>query len=486
MYSLKSYSEQCYNIGSPQPSPARSPFQELPPNKESEFEFSPKPPQVTPPADLKVTQTARKQPKRKLATSPDVDDSDNSAKKAKIMNKKEKQEFMDFLAEQLRISAKNITDSLKTTLETRMDALENQIKTISTDTKSEISNISTQLNELKENTEAKLSSVQEEFSELKTTVTETAKNNFEELKDTLVPLIKNEVVNEVKNELKEDFKAIDAIWKTNLSDKVWEAEHNLLVFNYDVAKTPLDDSNEFLEKEMQVPNDTLSKLHLKRATRLGKGKNNQPPPLLLQFSHPSDRNTVISHSKNLKNKKFRVEKDVPKLYKKAHSEFKEEAWKLREQFGYQTNITFSGHLMILQIRSRNSNSEKFHYTNHMEYFPPPHHSLSLHKNSLPVPPGTLATPPISPTAKARAECSIFMTGMKNPLTTDLLRTKLEETLSADHRPFITDVQLKKANLAIIYCKTWENCKTLVSTYKEFNGEKVQLKMFADSNPNNCT
>ena len=155
----------------------------------------------------------------------------------------------------------------------------------------------------------------------------------------------------------------------------------------------------------------------------------------------------------------------------------------REHFGYQTNITFSGHLMILQFRTRNSESEKFHYINHMEYFPPPHHSLSLHKNSLPVPPGTLATPPISPTAKARAECSIFMTGMKTPLTSDLLRTKLEETLSADHKTFITDVQLKKANLAIIYCKTQENCKTLVSSYKEFNGEKVQFKMFANNNLN---
>ena len=144
---------------------------------------------------------------------------------------------------------------------------------------------------------------------------------------------------------------------------MWEAEHNLLVFNYNVSKAPLDDSKEFLETEMKVTGDTLLKLHLKRATRLGKGKNNQPPPLLLQFSHPSDRNTVLNHSKNLKNKQFRIEKDVPKLYKKAHSEFKEEAWKLREHFGYQTNITFSGHLMILQFRTRNSDSEKFHYIN---------------------------------------------------------------------------------------------------------------------------
>ena len=481
MYSLKKYSEQCYNIGSPQPSPARSPFQELPPNKDLEFDFSPSPTKKLSPIKIRAT---RKTSKRKLESSLDtsVDDSEVSPKKARIMDKKTKDEFKAFLAEQNRVNTETMTNSIKVTLETRMDALENQMKNISSETKAEVSSIGTQLNKLREDTATKLSNMQEEFSQLKSTVTEVAANNLEELKDSLVPIVKNEVVNEVKTELKGEFKAIDAIWKANLADKVWEAEHNLLVFNCSVSKTAMDDSKEFLEKEMSIDAETMNKLHLKRATRLGKGKNNQPPPLLLQFSHPSDRNSVLSHSKNLKGKPFKIEKDVPKMYKKTHSSFKEEAWKLREQFGYQTNIVFNGHLMILQIKNRNSDSEKFHYTNYKEYFPPPRESLSPYKNSLPVPPGTRATPPISPTARTKAEASIFMSGMKTAITSDLMRTKLDEILSSEHKSFVTDIQLKKPDLAIIFCDTWDNCKTIATTYKEFNGEKVVFKMFSETKP----
>ena len=43
MFSLKSHLEQCYNIGSPRPSPTRSPFKSFPFLRESasNFELSP-------------------------------------------------------------------------------------------------------------------------------------------------------------------------------------------------------------------------------------------------------------------------------------------------------------------------------------------------------------------------------------------------------------------------------------------------------------
>ena len=481
MYSLKSYSEQCYNIGSPLPSPARDPFQELPANKnpESDFEFPP-----TPPKKVSQVKTSRKQVKRKLesVSNSNIKVSENSSKKARIMDESDKKEFMDFLAEQSRINAQKITDSLKETLDTRMNAFETKINDISNDTKNEISNIGTKLNEIKEDTATKLSSIKEEFNALKTTVTESASNNLEELKETLVPILKAEIVKEVKSEMQGDMKAVDAIWKASLTDKVWEAEHNLLVFNLNASKAPLDDAKEFLENEMKVNEDTFKKIHLKRASRLGKGRNENPPPLLMQFSHPSDRNLVLSHSKNLKDKQFRVEKDVPKLYKKAHGEFKEEAWKLREHFGYQTNITFNGHLMTLQVKNRNSETDKFHYTIHKEYFPQPCDSPSLQKNSIPVPAGTLPTPPLNLAAKAKAECSLFISGMKTSLTADLFKTKLDELLSVEHSTKVVEFQLKRPDLAIVYCDTWDSCNSIANTYKEFNGEKVTFKMFTNKKP----
>ena len=483
MYSLQSYTEQCYNIGSPKPTPVRKPFEELPSTQESEFDFSPNStPKINQP---KTHVTTRKQLKRKLVIhEPDLDiDSETSPKRAKIMNKKDKEDFMTFLAEQSRISSESITRTLQHTFKTRMDTLENQIKIISTDTKTEISKIGTNLKEIKDNTEAKLASIQNEFGELKHMVTETVTNNLEELKVTLVPIIKDEVVKDVRAELKSEFNAVDAIWKANLAEKVWEAEHNLLVFNYNVSKAPIEEAREFLEIEMKVSGDSMSRLHLKRASRLGKGKNNKPPPLLIQFSHPSDRNHVLSHSKNLKGRPYKVEKDVPKLYKKTHGEFKEEAWKLREHFEYQTDISFNGHLMILQYKSRGNDSEKFHYINHMEWSPPPREALSLQRNSKPVPQGTVATPPINLAVKAKAECSIFMSGMKTQLTADSLSSKFNEILKPEHKELVTEIKLKRPDLAIIYCNTWESCKLIVAAYNEFNGERVTFKMFSNAKPN---
>ena len=118
MYSLKSYSEQCYNIGSPLPSPARSPFKELPPNKESDFDFSP-------PKTKNI-----KAAKRKLDSDSDfkMPNLEASPKKVRTMDKDERQEMMNFLAEQSRINAENMANSIKATLETRMDKINNSLQ----------------------------------------------------------------------------------------------------------------------------------------------------------------------------------------------------------------------------------------------------------------------------------------------------------------------------------------------------------------------
>ena len=485
MYSLQSYTEQVYNIGSPKPSPRRSPFLELPVNKDtSEFDFSPVPetdPKVSP---IKISVTTRKPPKRKYerADSDPIVETENSPKRAKMLTKKDKEDFITMIAEQSRLSAESITNSLRQTFESRMDNLQSQIQDISTDTKGEITNLGTQLKEIKDNTEASLANIHEEFGQLRDMVTETASNNLEELKDTLVPMVKDDVVERVKSEMKADLSAVDAIWKASLADKVWEAEHNLLIFNYDVSKAPMEDAKDFLEKELKANAETMGKIYLKRALRLGKGRNGKPPPLLLKFSHPSDRGLIFSLSKNLKGKPFKIEKDVPKLYKKTHADFKEEGWKLREHFDYQTQISFNGHLMVLQFRNKSTDSDKFHYINHMEWFPPPSEALSLQKNTLTVPQGTIATPVINPAAKTKAECSFFMSGMKTELTSDDLKTKFNAFLKPEHKALVTDIKLKKKDLAIIYCDTWDSCKTVASSYSEFNGEKVSFKMFAAEKP----
>ena len=146
MFSFKSYTEQCYNIGSPKPSPNRSPFKEFPAEKDpvSDFQFSPLPTQ------------SRKCIKRKLAES-DLDsqiDINKSPKKPREMDDKDKQDFMNLIAEQIAAQSKINSDLLVSTFQQTVDSkmlgLEKQIKDISDVTKTEISNLGLKLKEVQE------------------------------------------------------------------------------------------------------------------------------------------------------------------------------------------------------------------------------------------------------------------------------------------------------------------------------------------------
>ena len=279
MYSLKNYTEQCYNIGSPSPNPTRSPLKELPTSQiDSEYSFSPE----------NLTRVRKDSLKRKIGDQDsDIESDSESVPKRVKMNKKDKAEFMSLISEQIakqikiQYEANNSTlvNTINGALETKLATLENQIKGISDETKSE------------------LSIIKEDISKLKDKVTESTEINYEELKNKLVPVVKDDIVSAIKVDLKSESDAVNAVWKATLADKVWEAEHNMIIFNKAIANNPQQDVSEFLEKDMNLDNETRSKLSIRRACRLGKGRNNQPPPLLVSFSHPSERNLVLNHRK---------------------------------------------------------------------------------------------------------------------------------------------------------------------------------------------
>ena len=85
MYSLNNYKEQCYNPGSPQPSPSQPPLRSLPkqtPALLDDFEFSILPskiPKIKPPARKPTT-------KRKLDNTEPSEPNPSPPKKSNMMN----------------------------------------------------------------------------------------------------------------------------------------------------------------------------------------------------------------------------------------------------------------------------------------------------------------------------------------------------------------------------------------------------------------
>ena len=208
----------------------------------------------------------------------------------------------------------------------------------------------------------------------------------------------------------------------------------------------------------------------------------------MNFSHPSDRSLVFSHSKNLKNSKVSLEKQIPKLYQDEYKKFKNIAHKLRNlpEMNYQTDINFDGHLMQLRYKKRDTPTQKFHYITHCEYFPPVEKASSELKSSTHIPDGTVPTPVTSPDVLNKASSSFFMTGMTTERTEDMFKQLFREYIDEVDKYSITDIRLIKTNTAIIYCLTWDDCSRIIRSKKEtkFQNEKVFFSLFADKKPEN--
>ena len=475
MFSFNNYQEQCYNPGSPSPNPLRPPLQELPKinTKDSlvnSFEFPP-----NSPTKITTRQTKRKgkdQLENCLLKTP--------TKKPKTMKEEELRAFLT------GISSKMDQFTAQLSSHTEQSAKTEQKLATLTDT---FANFKETLENSNKSLEKKIEGLEVEFSKIQDTVENSAAKITEEVKSTIVPFIQDEIAPKMKSEIKSEvLKAVDASWKLQLAKENRENDCCAIVFGLPVQTSPKNDASNFLKNDLKMNEETLEKISLKQTSRLGKGKGDRPPPLLLTFSHPSDRSLVFSHSKNLKNTKISLEKQIPKLYQNEYKNFKNLAHKLRNMpdMNYQTDISFDGHLMQLRYKKRDTPGQKYHYIIHSEYFPPVEKASSELKSSTYVPPGTIATPVISAELMSKANCSFFMTGMTIERTEDTFRQLLLEHVNLEDRDSVIDVKLNRTNTAVIYCRTWEDCNKIVSSKKDakFQNEKVFLSMFTDKKPEN--
>ena len=267
MYSLNSYKEQVYNLGSPQPNPAKSPFESLP-KVSQEFNFS----------DSKITT----RPKRKTNLS-DISEPKSPAKKSKMMSIKEVNEMFSGLQKTLMSLNEKVGD-MSRKLNDNGDRLNEFQETMQTNNK---------------NLEGKINNLEGEFSKLQEAVETSTAKTAEEVKTMIVPFIRDEIVPEIKSDIKTDvLKAADGAWKEQLSEKVKEHENSAIVFGLAVTRSAFDDAVDFLDNHLKLDKNTVDKILLTGASRLGKGDGRRPPPLLMNFSSPPDRNLVLSFSKN--------------------------------------------------------------------------------------------------------------------------------------------------------------------------------------------
>ena len=94
----------------------------------------------------------------------------------------------------------------------------------------------------------------------------------------------------------------------------------------------------------------MNKIRIKEIIRLGSDNGQgKPPPTLIKFGHPTERNQILPLSSNLK-KGIDMDKNVPKKYLSKHKDFKRYAWKLKIIHGVQAQVIFDEYKLILRYK----------------------------------------------------------------------------------------------------------------------------------------
>jgi len=262
----------------------------------------------------------------------------------------------------------------------------------------------------------------------------------------------------------------------------------MIIFGLEVEGNPLEAAGRFLKEKMKVSNETLLKISLKQAYKLGKGENGKVPPFLIKFGHPQERNMILTHSKHLSGSKIRIERHIPKIYQEKFKDFKKLSWKLKTmpEMDYMTQIIFDSHVLLLRVKKKDTLDEKFHWTVHSSYTPPMDGSADSSRSSLKTPSGTKATPQPDVASRQKANNALFITikGMTETITADTFQEHLKGYLKEEHKSLLDCVKTtKRPDLFIAYYDSWTTANTIATEYKDqLNGHDVSFELFSPTDP----
>ena len=140
--------------------------------------------------------------------------------------------------------------------------------------------------------------------------------------------------------------------------------------------------------------------------------------------------------------------------------------------------------MLLRYKKRDTDDEKFNYTIYSEFYPPMSSAASELRSSIQIPAGTKPTPVIPQDIALKASASFFMTGMVTECTEDNFKPLFNEFINPEDRNAITDIKLDKTDVAIIFCKSWEDCARIVKSKEnvQFHGDNVSFMLFSENKP----
>ena len=458
--SFSNYIKEVYNPGSPNPNPKVSPLRSLPKDCISPFNSA----KIDPKNPLKIVFGS----KRKNPDSDSESDSESlhssqpsPKKKLKMMKEEDVKAFMKEFRESKTESSKVL--ETMAAMNAKLDNLaESQTNAALTAAKD------------KESSDARIKALEDKFEEFQ--------NNTQSVIKSDQYIIEEAVKNYVDN-------STDDTWKANLAREVFEHEHGVIVhgvrFDFSNENTKVEAVRKFLKESLKASEELVKKIRVKEVVRLG-GDNGagKPPPILIKFGHPTERNQVLPLSVNLP-RGIDMDKNIPKKYLKKHKEFKRLAWKLKTVHGVQTQVIFDEYNLILRYKKKDEGVSKFNYITEKEWFPKPGEIENSKTKGVANDPNKLDTPAIDTSSLADCHKTIIVTGLPDSINHTNASTELYQTYfeSKDHTHLIK-IDYKSKGTVVILCKNWNACNILAKAYEgiKFQNNILTFHMFSETDP----
>ena len=461
--SLKHYKDQVYNPGSPNPNPKSSPLRSLP--KQTNFDSL----SINPENPLKLVFSASKRKKSSSSES-----SPSPKKKSKMMDPEEMKQLTENITAAVSQSvSKAILQTLRDNQdETKQDMLDLNVKI---DNLTKIQEKSADDAKAEKNaTEARFQALEKQMDEMrKSKVTEAAATDTEAIE---------EVVKSVVD------KSSDGSWKANLAKEVFEHEHGVIVhgvrFDCTDDNTKKQGAITFLKNELKASDELMKKVKIKEVVRLGADNGaGKPPPILIKFGHPTERNQILPLSSNLV-RGITMDKNIPKLYQQKHKEFKKLAWKLKTIHDVHSQVIFDSFNLVLRYKKKDDGATKYNYVVEKEWFPKPGEIPPPQTNGLKNDPNKHETPVIDISKHSDSNKVAIVTGIHDTINDKNAKTEFLNFIAENDRENILDIKYKSRGTVLMICKDWTSCKYIAETYekKSFHNEKILFHLFSEDEP----
>ena len=481
--SLANYKLQVYNPGSPNPSPRSDPLKNFSKvntdnDQETSLILTTKRKRKTVQNLVEIPVTPSK--KKKMMSPEDVKNLYEELRKAhkedlKEIQKENKDDIKDLKEYIARMRSEDET-RVNTQLNTRFNNMEKQLTTISEaqakESKATIEN--------KADTDARIKALEEKFDELQ-------KQNMASSQ----MVNQNDIEDAVKRCVDSAGSIPDATWKANLAKEVAEHEHGLIIHGVSLAGNSFEEKKGFikmfLKNELKASEDLVNRVRIRDVCRLGPGNtaSGKPSPILVKFSHPTERNQILPLSFNLKNG-IDIDKSVPKLYQKKHKDFKRHAWKLKLLHDVQSQVIFEGFNLVLRYKKKDDKINQYKWIVKDEWHPQPTDLTALTtRSAVDNDTDKQESPIIDTSSSAACNRTLIVTGLPVTIAQNNVKEELKKLFADEDHEKLYDIVLKAKGVALITCKDWTGCKAISETYKKTKiGEKqIFFTLYSEADPN---